>query len=53
VLGLQLKWIDCHPFSEIVVWLRETMLGSELGGSELDSEMSGNRWSPYNRVIKL
>jgi len=22
---LQLKWIDCHLFSEIVVWLQETM----------------------------
>ena len=23
-IRLQLKWIDCHPFSEIVVWQRET-----------------------------
>ena len=25
-LIVQLKWIDCHPFSEIIVWLRETKL---------------------------
>jgi hypothetical protein len=31
------------------------VLGLELGGngSELDSEMSGNRWSPYTDVILL